>query len=132
MFGSQPLVCISSVPLFKVVSIIGVVSQMWEAFWCADGDSYWTGKIKYFFVSVFCQLQRRCLEKSLSLWELWAPVCHSPQPGQFKSFLCNDPVNDLCPSMCKNRELEPHDSEVRRDGGKSAKSCRGILSQPAF
>ncbi len=45
MFGSQPLVCVGSVPPFKVVSIVGVVSRMWEAFRCADGDSYWTGKI---------------------------------------------------------------------------------------
>ncbi len=120
MFGSQPLVCVSSVPPFKVVGIVGVVSQMWEAFQCADGDSYWTGKIKYFFVSVFCWLQQRSLEKSSSLWELRAPVRCSPQPGRFKSFLCNDPVNDLRPSVCKNSELEPHDSEARRDGGKWA------------
>src|SRR6266702_2012541 len=119
MFGSQPLVCIGSVPPFKAVSIVGVVSRMWEAFRCADGDSYWTGKIKYFFVSVFYRLQRRCPEKS-SLWELRAPVHRSPQPGRFKSFLCNDPVNDLRPSVCKNRELELHDSEARRDGGKWA------------
>src|SRR6266702_3502754 len=95
MFGSQPLVCISSVPLFKVVSIIGVVSQMWEAFRCTDGDSYWTGKIKYFFVSVFCQLQRRSLEKSSSLWELQAPVRRSPQPGRFNPFVCKTETENL-------------------------------------
>src|SRR6266702_2813432 len=66
MFGSQPLVCVGSVPPFKAVSIVGVVSRMWEAFRCADGDSYWTGKIKYFFVSVFYRLQRRCPEKKRS------------------------------------------------------------------
>ncbi|SRR6266702_2298981 len=119
MFGSQPLVCIGTIPPFKVVSIIRVMSQMWEAFRCADRDLYWTRKIKYFFVSVFYQLQWRCPEK-LSLWELQAPVHHSPQPGWFKSFLCNDPVNKLHPSVCKNRELELHDSEARRDGGKWA------------
>src|SRR6266702_3701951 len=93
---------------------------MSEAFRCTDRDSYWTGKIKYFFISVFCWLQRKCPEKSSSLWELQAPVHHSPQSGRFKSFLCNDPVNDLRPSVCKNRELKPHDSEARRDGGKWA------------
>jgi len=80
----------------------------------------WENKVflHFSFLSASVEVSRE--EKKSSLWELWVPVRHSPQPGWFKSFLCNDPLNDLHPSMCKNRELEPHDSEARRDGGKWA------------
>ncbi len=45
MFGSQPLVCVSSVPPFKVVSIVGVVSRMWEAFGAQTGICIGPGKL---------------------------------------------------------------------------------------
>src|SRR6266702_4264308 len=45
MFGSQPLVCVSSVPPFKVVGIVGVVSRMWEAFGAQTGIRIGPGKL---------------------------------------------------------------------------------------